>query len=203
MTNKLAFVSVVILAKAHNPSILSPDWLKRNEVITEKPKQFALTPDFALFDSKNFNLIVDRQRFQLNVKAMTPKKIDSLVTITKKYIELLPHIPYLRLGINFDWIVEAGDTNTLPKITTSIGSLDDFTHLFPKHERCYGMIIVANEKDYRLRLNIEPTDENSLIYKFNFDYLIEDLEIGKVINFVNSLPELLKYTLEIVDKTSK
>ncbi|MGC9780507.1 MAG: hypothetical protein HZR80_14770 [Candidatus Heimdallarchaeota archaeon] len=201
MTNKFIRASMVILAESHNPSILSPDWLKRNEVITEKPNQFVLTPDFAVFDSKSFNLVVDRQRLQLNAKKATPTSLKALIDITTKYLELLPHIPYLRLGLNFEWVVEEDEKKSPPDICLTIGSTKDFTPIFPDHELFYGSIIYAQKESYRLRLNIEPTDENALIYKFNFDFNIKDKAVEKIKEFVTDYIELYKFSSQIVNKT--
>jgi len=136
MASKFIRANVVIIAEAHNPSILSPDWLKRNEVITEDPNQFILTPDFAVFESKSFNLMVDRQRWQLNTKRVNPSSIESLSTIATKYFDLLPHIPYLKLGMNFDWLIEEDENGSPPKITPMIGSLTDLSSIFPNHNLC-------------------------------------------------------------------
>jgi len=194
---------MVLLAEAHNPSILSPDWLKRNKVITENPNQFVLTPDFAVFDSKSFNLVVDRQRLQLNAKKATPVTLNELVTIITKYLTLLPHIPFLRLGLNFEWVVEEDEKNPPPEINLTIGSTKDFQAIFPQHDLCYGSIIYAKKEAYRLQLTIEPTDENALIYKFNFDYNVKDIAIDKIKEFVENYPELYKFASTIVDNTTK
>ncbi len=204
MGRKFIRASVVMLAKAHNPSILSPDWLKRNEVITEKPIQFALTPDFAIFDSKNINLIVDRQRYQLNIKGTTKKSLDKLVQITTKYLELLPHIPYIKLGMNFEWIIEDDDEGSAPIMKPAIGTMNDFSSVFPEHELCFGTIIIAHKEPYILRVNIEPTiDDKTITYKFNFDYKLKDLAVEKIIEYVESIHELQKFATGIVLKTTE
>ncbi len=201
MVSKFTLASIVLLAEAHNPSILSPDWLKKNKVITENPKQFALTPDFALFDSKSYNLIVDRQRLQLSAKKPSLQSVKSITQIITKYLEILPHIPYLRLGLNFEWLVEESETTAPPEISLSLGSIIDISPLIPDHEICYGSIIYAKESDYKMRISIAPPNEDAVTYKFNFDYTIKDRPVEKVIEFVTSYIEKYKFAFNIVKKT--
>lgn len=202
MTKRFIRASVVILADAHNPSILTPDWLERNEVITEKHKKFITTPDFAFFDSRNYNLMVDRQRFQLNIKKPQAKKIHSLSQIAQRYFELLPHIPFSRMGLNFDWIVEQNGVGIPPQIQSSIGSIHNIGSLFPDYELHYGAIIFAKKSDYRLRLTLEPIEENALIYKFNFDHNLKDLSINEIKKLPKNFQSLYEFAFSIVNKTT-
>jgi len=82
MKIKLGRADIVILALAHNPSIISPQWLKENHLITEEPKQFVHTPDFSLFDSETFSLIADRQRLQVTAKKQDMDTLKSLASTT-------------------------------------------------------------------------------------------------------------------------
>jgi len=203
MAGKLIRASVVILAEAHNPSILSPDWLKEKKIISENPSNFVHTPDFAVFESKTFSLIVDRQRLQLTAKKTSPKVLGALISIISRYFELLPHIPYLRLGLNFDWLVEEDERSTPPEIQLTVGSTTDFSDIFPDHKLCFGSIIVAEKNPYKLRLNIEPAEENALNYKFNFDYNIKDVSEDKRKEYIANIPKLYNLASSVVAKTTK
>jgi len=46
MDVKLRRADIVIMASAHNPSIVDPHWLKANGLVAEDPKHFVHTPDF-------------------------------------------------------------------------------------------------------------------------------------------------------------
>ena len=201
MVSKFTLASIVLLAEAHNPSILSPDWLKRNQVIIENPVQFVLTPDFAIFESKKYNLIVDRQRLQLIAKKPTKQNANSIMEIIIKYVEILSHIPYLRLGFNFEWLAEENETSMPPEIKLSLGTITDMSPLIPDHELCYGSIISAKAKDYQLRLSIIPTNEDAVTYRFNFDYTIKDTEVEKIVEFFRSYTEKYEFASSIVKKT--
>lgn len=52
----------------------------------------------------------------------------SLANVASKYVDLLPHIPYQSLGLNFSWSIEMNEGETLPKIGLNINegrSLED------------------------------------------------------------------------------
>ncbi|MBN1330475.1 MAG: hypothetical protein JXA54_13455 [Candidatus Heimdallarchaeota archaeon] len=197
MELKLIRASIVILAEAHNPSIISPDWIAKNSLIPESPITFIHTPDLSGFDSKSFNLVVDRQRLQLTAKKTNAKITETLTTIIAKYFELLPHIPYLRLGINFDWIIEEDNSN-LPQIKTTIGKVKDYSNIFPDHDLCFGSVIHAKKDPYNLRLSIEPTEIDSLTFRFNYEYKIQNIQIDKILELLNNTPQLYNFSNDVV-----
>ncbi len=119
---------IVIIASAHNPSIMAPQWLKDNSLIREEPIHFVHTPDFSLFESESFSVLVDHQRLQITAKKHDNATLNSLANVASKYVDLLPHIPYQSLGLNFTWSIEMNEGETLPKIGLNInkgGSLED------------------------------------------------------------------------------
>ncbi len=44
----------------------------------------------------------------------------SLANVASKYVDLLPHIPYQSLGLNFSWSIEMNEGETVPKIGLNI-----------------------------------------------------------------------------------
>lgn len=200
MKIKLGRADVVILADAHNPSIVSPQWLKEKNLIIEEPKQFVHTPDFSLFDSETFSLIVDRQRLQITVKKQNTDALEALANIGKGYIKLLPHIPYRALGLNFVWLAEANEKEHLPKINIIIDSINDVSSILPDHELNYGCIIYASKEPYLLRLTIEPQAKSTLVYNFNYHHEVRGLDINVVIKYVDNFMNLYKDSQKVVEK---
>lgn len=197
MKIKLGRADIVILASAHNPSIISPQWVKENHLIAEEPKQFVHTPDFSLFDSELLSLIADRQRLQITAKKHDVDTLKSLVGIGKGYIELLPHIPYKALGVNFVWLTEG---EHLPKINISIGSTANLSSILTEHELNYGCIIYAQREPYLLKLTIEPQGESTLTYNFNYHHGVTGLDADIIIKYVDNFMNLFKYSQEVVEK---
>ena len=136
---------IVILASNHNPSIISPEWLKENELILETPLYSIQTPDFSFYDSQTYSLIIDRQRLQITLKKQDIKSLLKLSNIEARYVELSPFIPYNSLGINFVWIAEFDANESIPKIHISINSAVNLETIFKDHDLNFGYLIFASK----------------------------------------------------------
>ena len=98
-------LSVVILARNHNPSILNPDFLKHNEIV---PK------DWELDGSPVVTQLASQVKFKngIGIVAQLNKIIfaeawagydvpkSRLPDIVKKYVDTLPHVNYQAVGVN-------------------------------------------------------------------------------------------------------
>ena len=173
---------IVIIASAHNPSIMAPQWLKDNSLILEEPIHFVHTPDFSLFESESFSLLVDHQRLQITAKKQDDATLRALANVASKYVDLLPHIPYQSLGLNFSWSIEMNEGETLPKIGLNINETD-LNSVFEGHDVHYGGIIYARSEIYALKLVIE-SQENSLINNFNFHHELKGRSLEDIKQFI-------------------
>ena len=200
MKIKLKRVDIVILANAHNPSIISPQWLKEKNLIMEKPKHFVYTPEISLFESETFSLIVDRQRLQITAKKQDINTLKNLGDIGKGYVKLLPHIPYKSMGLNFEWLAEGNENERLPNINVVIDSMSNLSTIFSEHELRYGGIIYAAKKPYLLKLIINPQDSKSLVYNFNYHHEVKGLNINVVMKYIGNLVTLYRHSEGIVKK---
>ena len=185
MEVKLIQADIVIIASAHNPSIIAPQWLKDKLLIVEEPDHFVHTPDFSLFDSKSFSLIVDHQRLQITVKKQDTNSLESLANIASRYIELLPHIPYKALGLNFVWSIDVDNEEKLPKIGLNINK-SDLMPVFEGHEIGYGGIIYARKEPYMLKLVIEPQGKTTVVHNFNYNYELASMSVKDMVKLINN-----------------
>ena len=146
-------VNIVLLADAHNPSILSPQWIREKLDVKEKYKEFVNTPQFSLFDAEKFVLIVDSQRLQLTIKKneeneISQNNLEYLYTIAAKYVKTLPHIPYNALGLNFIFTTRASTEEENPEISTNIKFVINTNEIERKHKNVrYGSIIYDDTDD--------------------------------------------------------
>ena len=99
-------VSVVILANAHNPSILSPSFLESNGIVPKdwKVVETVTTPavSFIRYDN-GVQWTVDQQRLTIIDKCNISfyEKYDGPIhCLAKSYVEKLPYVVYLDLGLN-------------------------------------------------------------------------------------------------------
>lgn len=102
-------VSVVILARDHNPSIINPDFLKENGIVGANwnlPFPPIITPAFTQINYENITWAIATDRCVIGEK-VGGKFRDSyyLYECAKKYIEVLKHIPYTALGLNWQIVL--------------------------------------------------------------------------------------------------
>jgi hypothetical protein len=100
-------LSVVIVAENHNPSILNPDFLLRNDIVKEEwhwdlAKPPITTQPFSqvvfksgLSITAHLDRLVFTETEEGNIPAST-----KLAHVACKYAEVLPHVAYRSVGIN-------------------------------------------------------------------------------------------------------
>lgn len=198
MSIKLIRYNIVLLANAHNPSIMSPDWLKRKELITGKPDKFINTPDISIFETKEINLILDRERLQITVNNGNRDLADSIISIAKNYVSILREIPYKALGVNVDWKCEEKESKN--KIGLNINDVD-MEKVLTEHDVNFGGIIYARKSQYLLKLTIKPKLDNVIYYNFNYHFDIIKDNIDSIIKNIEKFQELLKHSEKVVSRT--
>lgn len=199
---ELVAASIVILAN-HLPSILTPTWINEKKVIDEKPKQSVSTPPFSLFESEHYIFTIDPIRLQLSTKP--PNDKSSLKHIPEAlaiYIDNFKGLNYKALGLNFTWQhktdqKEQYDINT--QIQYSENKIDLKT-IFDGHMVKLGSIAYAEKSPYRLRLIIEPADEFSFKYDFNYNYDTLNLDTEVIKGYLGSFTGKYKHSKSIVQK---
>lgn len=184
---QLRKVSVVILAQSHNPSIISPDWVRSTLSINEKGQNFVHTPPFSLFDSASFLLTVDTDRWDLVSKVLDDAHILLCGRAAGAYFRTLPHIPYKRLGMNYIWAYSPSlKGEHLPQISLKINEIDPNEILDAKSVRCGGTV-EGDFKDYTLKLTMHYEGDQILIFNYNFSHDIQSWSTRKRIDVTNSL----------------
>lgn len=134
-------------------------------------------------------------------KKQDRETLKSLASVGSGYINLLPHVPYRSLGLNFVWLAESNEGEVLPKMDVSIGFINNLSPILTDHELNYGCIIYARKDPYLLKLIIEPRGKNSLVYNFNYHHGVEGLDIDTVLEHIANFMSLYEKSKEIVEKT--
>ena len=197
MEAKLRRADIVIIASAHNPSIIAPEWLKDKSLIVEEPSHFVHTPDLSIFESESFSVVVDHQRLQIVVKKQDTRSLESLANIASNYVKLLPHIPYKALGLNFTWTIEVDDGEELPKIEININK-SDLMSVFEGHEVDCGGIIYARKEQYMLKVVIELQGGNTLVHNFNYNHELEGMSVEDIVKLINDFITIKEDSSSIV-----
>ena len=119
MTTILVEVSSVVVANAHNPSILNHDWLVNNKVLpsvdggwefVEPP--FTTPPLSRIRYQNSISIALEPVRLTITAQTMeanVPTDPDRVVaSLADAYIATLEHIPYSAVGSNFKAVIECG-----------------------------------------------------------------------------------------------
>ncbi len=199
MKAKLRRADIVILAAAHNPSIIAPQWLKDNSLIVEEPEHFIHTPALSLFESKTFSLVVEQERLQITAKKQNERSLRSLANICGNYVKLLPHIPYIALGFNLVWSIEIDKGEKLPKMGLSINK-SDLKSVFKGHKVGCGGIIYAEKGPYKLKIVIEPQGVKTLVHQFNYHHELKGIPTEDIIKLLSAFLIRYKDSSKIIKK---
>lgn len=183
---------IVLGAVAHNPSILSPLWLKTHHLINEEPEKFLNTVEFSMIELKDILMFVDRDQLQITAKKDDVEVRTFLMDIINGYIKLLPHVPYKSLGLNFRWFVEIEENEQFPKIIFSIGNSNLQSAIDTKNELLYGGTIYVREDLFNLKINIQPNDKNKKDVLFHYHYTVENKKPEDIIVNINNFLEFHK-----------
>lgn len=168
--------NVVLLAQSHNPSILSPGWIQQNHIIEEPPENFVHTPVFSLYLSSTFQLMVEQERFQLNLRVLSEANLQVLQGAASRYIQTLPHVPYKAVGLNLTWLATVERPEEEERLFFS-GS-ERLRNAFPEGEVKVGTFLYNVVHGYRLRLLAEPRlqTKGGLGLDFNYHFDVPSAE---------------------------
>ena len=176
---QLRKVSIVILARSHTPSIISPDWVHGTLSINEKENNFIHTPPLSLFDSASFILTVDTDRWELTAKVLDDAHIALCGQAAGAYFRALSHIPYKRLGMNYIWAYSPSlRGERLPQVSLKINELDPEEILDGKSVR-YGGTVEVDLKSYILKLAMNCEGDQTFIFNYNFSHDIQSWSTRK------------------------
>lgn len=185
--------NIVILAKSHNPTIVSKEWLTQKEILVGDIVNFAHTPAFSSAETDIFSFIVDPERLQISVKKDIIENIENLPKAAKTYISELPETPYTAIGFNYLY-----EVTTEQKSLKSILSPNDekFKRVFSEDYQLGGNIWFRFE-DFLVRINLKPVNDEKIVADFNFHFDSED--IGEIIEKIEMYNTIKRKSEEILE----
>src|SRR5262245_9370718 len=108
MAFSLASSSVVVLAKDHNPSLLHPAFLAGQGIMRsdeELAEQSISTPAVSVVKyASGLVFMVELNKLQITDNAPTGDP-DRPARLAGQYLEALPHVRYVAIGLNFTGFV--------------------------------------------------------------------------------------------------
>lgn len=187
----------IVLIGTHIPSVINPNWLVNEKLITEKVLNYVNTPDFSAYESESYSMVIDNERFQLTAKNDNFEQMNHLTKILKHYMAIFNNVQYQGLGINFKWFINYDNTEVPPEVGTKLNGLDS---LLPDHNFMFGSIVKATTDIYQMNLSIEP-NKNSLIYTFNFHFDLKGLSIAQISQYLDEYTAIYEKAQTIVNTT--
>ena len=189
----------MILAKNHNPSIISKEWLSQKKIIGDNFVNFTHTPAFSIVETEFLSLVVDPDRLQLAIKSDIQNKVDTLEQNILSYVQALPEVPYSAIGFNFIYMLVA-KKDIMKKIFHPPD--EKFKELFSENYQLGG-IIKFNSDGFLVTISLQPNITNNVNDEikadFNFHYLLKDLsEISDVIGKHKQMRETSESFLEML-----
>ncbi len=151
---------VVLLARQFNPSVLSQMWLSRNGILDYEGTVKANS----IFTENLVQIVTDEF-----VLAVLPEQLQFIPTVEpslqQKLIEdklgvligKLPHIPYLAIGLNFNWhlVPEPGG---MPAVTRDLFAVKEsgFFERFHGPNARFGAYLSKDFGSFRMKVDIKP-----------------------------------------------
>ena len=162
--------SVVVVARSNNPTILNPDFLRHNGIVSsertlQEDHPPVTTPVFSevSFD-KGLVVRADPERitFAQTGSGLELNDIDC-PSIAKGYLRTIPHVPYTALGLNPKARILNPPFAELSKTLLAEGRWMRFAGVTPRFE----IKAVYEMADKRLTLTLQEAQDNTLLCEAN------------------------------------
>ncbi|MBM4141905.1 MAG: hypothetical protein FJ242_10600 [Nitrospira sp.] len=196
MNFNLDSFSIVILAQAHNPSILNPDFLRNQGIIDPsfKPNNIICTPPVAQVSYiEGVSIIAEFEKLQFIDSE--PKRIpfeSPILEIATKYINTLPHVRYTAVGLNYNGHYRCKDKefalSFLPNKFLKEGSWATYGDSIPY----IGLKFIYPLENIRCTINIDttevvrPNESPQTIIGITANYHLDSNNIEEIILFINN-----------------
>lgn len=129
-------LSVVLVADSNNPSILNPDFLHYNKIVDKGYEVLdspISTPGFSQVAYENGVTVTSTPDRVVFTQSGVNLDIENLVCpeIAKRYLQHIPYVPYVSIGINPKIFVPVQDKDHVLKMLRDEGSWMSFKDSIP------------------------------------------------------------------------
>ena len=186
---KKNFISLVVIG-GPNPQILNVDFLKDNRILPEneppfdkllKQEQqftkFVSVEAFSNLVMENIEFFVDNQRFQIRDSAIANWTDTKILSIAKRYFEVLPYTPLKVVGINLNSTIEFdnNEENAFEKLLLPLKA--QIRTIVPPEATVTNATLAFPYTDTKghIKLSIsKPDEESRQTVNFNYEFEYED-----------------------------
>jgi len=188
--------TIVVLASANNPSILNPDFLCINEIVNKdftSVESISTPPVSHVKYKEKVAITVDFERLTFVDTDENRIPYNSPIpSIAKKYIEVLRHVPYKAVGINFNGYYECTHIDPSQYILNRFikkGPWNDFEGIEPS----IGLKFSYKLNEVAFNLSIAPAVTKkgertfpSIAINSNFHCDPEEKKIEDILNYIQN-----------------
>lgn len=206
-------LSIVVVARSHNPTILNPDFLKRASIVPEDwalaQNPVCMPPGFAqVIFTNGISITAQLEKIIFFEPLETNQTGIGIHTIAKNYINVLPHVDYLAVGINPKGhiILEEkknqeylADTFLAPGSWRKIGKAPIKTQLkfIFTLDKCLSTISIS---EATTQPSLGTSQQSVLLIEgnFHFDIDTKDKKIEKICQVIDERENIFKMYREMV-----
>jgi hypothetical protein len=185
MSLQLANANVVIVAHQFNPSVFSELWLVRNRLLQEEDREIGcvFTDPLVNVRSREFNLLATPDQVQFAPRGPAEGHQELILAKVGAIVELLPHVPYHAVGLNFVWQFDPAP-ETVAGASRRLFFVPErrVFRQFDTEDAQFGTYLSKNSLGCRLKLDIKPVmvttiEENEMrvspAITFGFNYHLD------------------------------
>ncbi|MBI5666248.1 MAG: hypothetical protein HZC49_14325 [Nitrospirae bacterium] len=203
--------SIVVLAQAHNPTVLNPDFLKNNKIIDPSftPNNVICTPPVAQISYiEGLSIIAEFEKLQFI--DTEPKRIpfeSPIPEIANKYINVLPHVRYKAAGLNFIGHYLCKDKefalSLLPRKFLKEGSWSTYGDETPSTN----LKFTYSLKNIKCTISLEtaellrPNEPSLPILGINANYHIDSTSLEEIVSFINNWQTQFNHFSKVISDT--
>ncbi|MFQ5736897.1 MAG: hypothetical protein ACE5GY_08560 [Thermodesulfobacteriota bacterium] len=208
---------IIVTAQSFNPSIFTETWLDRHKIISvdslDGPR--VSTPQAAVFQTKEVALAIEPSKMQVSFSThKTDSDFDTSLKIPLRIVELLPHTPYLALGLNFNVFVKPPEGQDFLSYNKSLLGTGDYKLLreFSVEDARFGRYFSKDYGEARLKLDIKPVkagpeNKDMIAFLFNFHFEVSEVDVSerwkKLVEYIGNWNSFREYATSLVEVGAK
>jgi len=188
MSLRLTEANTVVVARNFNLTVVNQAWLLKTGILTQEEMdgEYAFTTLFTQINSKEFAFLLSPERLQFAPKIAGEKQQELILRKVGKFVEALPHTPYVAIGMNFSVQYQPKELDVKDMTRRLFFVPESPLHQeFDTPDARFGGYMSMDALGCRLKMEVKPTVQvggsdnprHFISLDFNFH---QDLEQGEV-----------------------
>lgn len=212
-----SFAGIVITAQSFNPSIFTETWMHANGIIEASRLEGVrlFSPEIAQFQTNEAQVLITPPKMQITFRTHSVESnFENQRNIATRTVQLLPHTPFLGLGLNFDYFVLLPPEEDFIDYDRKLLGTGEYKLIreFDSKDARFGRYFSKDYDFARMKLEILPVkagpeNKDMLKFGFNFHHEVSGLEPKqkepKLIELIGGWNKLYEYSAKLVETGSR